>query len=527
MPRDFHLPGRSPVIACDAMAATSHPLASLAALESLRDGGNAADAAVTAAAVLSVVEPQMTGIGGDCFCMIAKPGAPVWGYNGSGRAGQRASIEDLISQGLRNIGLDSIHAVTVPGAIDAWAAVLAAHGRLGLDRALAPATHYAEQGFPVAARVAWDWSQQVAKLRADVGASRHYLRDGKAPAEGDVVKLPALAKTLRTIAAQGPRGFYEGAVAQDMVATLASRGSFLTVEDFARHRGEIVAPITTNYRGLDILELPPNTQGLTALVLLNILEQFDLAALDPLGPDRFHLMLEGARLAYAVRDAHVAEPSAMRVTVAKLIDKAFAAKLAGCIDRTRRVPRLKTAGFGGDTVYLSVVDRDRMAVSFINTLYSIFGVGICTEKSGIMLTNRGACFVLDPEHPNAFGPHKRPLHTIIPALALRGERCVLAFGVMGAHYQPMGHVQVVTNIVDHGMDVQTAIDAPRVFFVGEETVVERNLPQATIEALRARGHDVTFAHAPWGGSQAIHIDWERGVLIGGSDPRKDGCAIGC
>ena len=216
----------------------------------------------------------------------------------------------------------------------------------------------------------------------------------------------------------------------------------------------------------------------------------------------------------------------MRVPVAKLIDKAFATKLAGRIDRTRRVPRLKTAGFGGDTVYLSVVDRDRMAVSFINTLYSIFGVGICTEKSGIMLTNRGACFVLDPEHPNAFGPHKRPLHTIIPALALRGERCVLAFGVMGAHYQPMGHVQVVTNIVDHGMDVQTAIDAPRVFFVGEETVVERNLPQATIEALRARGHDVTFAHAPWGGSQAIHIDWERGVLIGGSDPRKDGCAIG-
>ena len=213
MPRDFHLPGRSPVIACDAMAATSHPLASLAALESLRDGGNAADAAVTAAAVLSVVEPQMTGIGGDCFCMIAKPGAPVWGYNGSGRAGQRASIEDLISQGLRNIAPDSIHAVTVPGAIDAWAAVLAAHGRLGLDRALAPAIYYAEQGFPVAARVAWDWSQQVAKLRADLGASRHYLRDGKAPAEGDVVKLPALAETLRTIAVQGPKGFYEGALA--------------------------------------------------------------------------------------------------------------------------------------------------------------------------------------------------------------------------------------------------------------------------------------------------------------------------
>lgn len=526
MSRDFHLPGRSPVIACDAMAATSHPLASLAALQALRDGGNAADAAVTAAAVLSVVEPQMTGIGGDCFCMISKPGAPVWGYNGSGRAGKRASFEDLISQGLRSIAPNSIHAVTVPGAVDAWAATLAAHGRFGLDRALAPAIHYAEQGFPVAARIAWDWSQQVSKLRGDAGAARHYLHGGNAPAQGDVVKLPALAETLRTIAAQGPKGFYQGAVAQDMVATMASRGSFLGTEDFAGHRGEVVVPITTNYRGLDILELPPNTQGLTALVLLNILEQFELAQLDPLGPDRVHLLLEGARLAYAVRDAHVAEPSAMRVSVPTLIDKAFAEKLAGRIDRTRRVPVRNTAGPAGDTVYLTVVDRDRMAVSFINTLYSIFGVGICTEKTGIMLTNRGACFVLDPDHPNAFGPHKRPLHTIIPALAFRGGNCVLAFGVMGAHYQPMGHVQLVTNIVDHGMDVQTAIDAPRVFFVGEQSVVERSLPQATIAALRARGHDVAFAHAPWGGGQAIHIDWQRGVLIGGSDPRKDGCALG-
>jgi gamma-glutamyltranspeptidase / glutathione hydrolase len=311
-----------------------------------------------------------------------------------------------------------------------------------------------------------------------------------------------------------------------MATILASRGSFLTMEDFAQHRGEVVASITTNYRGLDILELPPNTQGLTALVLLNILERFELAPLDPLGPDRFHLLLESARLAYAVRDAHVAEPSAMRVAVATLIDKAFAAKLAGRIDRTCRVDVPKAAASAGDTVYLTVVDRDRMAVSFINTLYSQFGVGICTEKSGIMLTNRGACFALDPEHPNAFGPHKRPLHTIIPALAFRDGKCVLSFGVMGAHYQPMGHVQVVTNIVDHGMDVQTAIDSSRAFFVGEQTVVERNLPQATVEGLRARGHDVIFAHAPWGGAQAIHIDWKRGVLIGGSDPRKDGCALG-
>ncbi len=311
-----------------------------------------------------------------------------------------------------------------------------------------------------------------------------------------------------------------------MVATVAERGSFLTADDFANHRGEVVAPITTNYRGLDLYELPPNGQGLTALVLMNILEEFDLAALDPSGPDRFHLMLEAARLAYAVRDTHLADPAHMRVPVPALIDKAFARDLAARIDRSRRVALPRTPMPGSDTVYLTVVDRDRKAVSVINTLFSYFGVGICTEQTGIMLTNRGACFVVDPAHPNTFGPGKRPMHTIIPALAGRDGRIEMAFGVMGAHYQPMGHVQLVTNMVDYGMDVQTAIDAPRAFFVGDETVIERGIPMETAVGLEARGHDVAMAYAPHGGAQAICIDWQRGVLIGGSDPRKDGCALG-
>ena len=526
MSRDFQLPGRSPVIACEGMAATSHPLASRVAIETLRAGGNAADAAVAAVAVLCVVEPHMTGIGGDCFAMIHAPDRPVWGYNGSGRAGSSASLDAVLAQGMRMIAPDSIHAVTVPGAIDAWAAILAAHGRFALDRVLAPAIHYGESGFPVAARIAWDWAQAVGKLRADAGAARHLLFDGRPPAEGDVVRLPALAQSLKLIAAQGPRAFYEGPLAQDMLATVAARGSFLAAEDFARHRGEVVAPIATNYRGLDVLELPPNSQGLTALVLLNILERFDLAALDPLGTDRFHLTLEAARLAYAVRDTHIADPAAMRVSPLDLLDKNFAAKLAARIDRATRVPLPRAPSPGDDTVYLTVVDRDRMAVSLINTLYSTFGVGICTEKTGIMLTNRGACFVLDPDHPNAFGPGKRPMHTIIPALAFRDGRCELSFGVMGAHYQPMGHTQVITNMVDYGMDVQAAIDAPRAFFLGDSAVVERGLPEATVDGLRARRHDVVRAPSPWGGAQAIGIDWQRGVLIGGSDPRKDGCALG-
>src|SRR6266699_1107493 len=526
MSRDFQLPGRSPVIACDGMAATSHPLASLAAVEALRAGGTAADAAVAAVAVLCVVEPHMTGIGGDCFCMLHVPGKPVWGYNGSGRAGARASLNALIAQGIRSIASHSIHAVTVPGAIDAWAAILNAHGRFSLSRALDPAIRYAESGFPVASRVAWDWAWEIDKLRADTGATRHFLFQGGAPTEGDIVRLPALAQTLATIAENGPRAFYEGPIADEIVATIAARGSFLTAEDFVRHRGEVVAPIAINYRGLDVLELPPNSQGLTALVLLNILERFDLATLDPLGPERFHLALEAARLAYAVRDTHVADPDFMRAAVPALLDKGFAAELAGRIDRARRMPRARAPAPGSDTVYLTVFDRDRMAVSLINTLFSHFGVGICTQETGIMLTNRGACFVVDPDHPNTFGPSKRPMHTIIPALGFRDGRCEFSFGVMGSHYQPMGHVQVVTNIVDYAMDVQAAIDAPRAFFVGETTVVERGLPPASVEGLRARGHQVALAPLPWGGAQAIRIDWERGVLMGGSDPRKDGCALG-
>lgn len=525
MSRDFQLPGRSPVIACEGMAATSHPLATLAAIDTLRAGGNAADAAVAAVAVLCVVEPHMTGIGGDCYWLASQPGKPVSGYNGSGRAGAKASYDVLRAQGLSEIGT-SIHAITVPGAIDAWDAILKAHGRFGLDRALGPAIKYAEGGFPVAQRVAWDWGRFTDRLKADRGAAKHYLFNGAPPQEGDVIRLPALAQTLKTIATKGARAFYEGEIAADMAATLAARGSFLSADDFASHRGEAVTPISANYRGLDLIEIPPNGQGLTALVMLNILENFDLKSFNPLGPDRFHLVLEAARLGFAMRDTHIADTAFMRTPVADLLDKGFAKKLAAKIDLKKRTQLPKTPTPGTDTVYLTVVDRDRMAVSFINTLFSHFGSGICTEKTGILLTNRGACFTMEQGHPNVFGPNKRPLHTIIPALAMRAGRCDMSFGVMGAHYQPMGHVQIVNNMIDYGMDVQQAIDAPRFFFEGEKTVVERGTPAATIEGLKARGHDVALAFTPWGGAQTIKIDWERGVLIAGSEPRKDGCALG-
>jgi gamma-glutamyltranspeptidase/glutathione hydrolase len=525
MLRDFHSPGRSAVYACDGMAATSHPLASQTAIDTLKAGGTAADAAVAAAATLAVVEPHMTGIGGDCFCLVAKPGVPIWGYNGSGRAAAAARADVLWHQGIRAIDNNSPHSVTVPGAVEAWSAVLENHGRFGLDRALEPAIRYADNGFPVAPRVAYDWTFAEQALRADPGAARHFLVDGRAPAVGDIMRFPALAETLRAIAARGPKAFYEEAAAE-IVATLAPRGSWLTGEDFARHRGEQVVPIASGYRGLDVVELPPNGQGLVALVLLNILENFDLASLDPHGPERLHIALEAARMAFAVRDTHVADPAFMRISAPSLLDKGFARGLADRIDRGKRVKLPAAPIPGSDTVYLTVVDRDRMAVSFINSLFGEFGSRIATEKSGIMLHNRGACFVVAPDHPNAIGPSKRPMNTIIPALGVRDGQCELAFGVMGAHYQPMGHAHVVTSLVDYGMDLQAAIDSPRFFYEDEATIVERGISTATTVGLRERGHQVTVRGRPWGGAQAVAIDWQRGVLIGASDGRKDGCAAG-
>src|SRR5205807_2333592 len=399
MSRDFQLPGRSAVIACEGMAATSHPLASLAAIEALRAGGNAADAAVTAVAVLCVVEPAMTGIGGDCFCLVAKPDQPVWGYNGSGRAAASATTEKLLAQGLsRKIPATSPHAVTVPGAIEAWEAILKSHGRFGLDRALQAAIGYAENGFVVAPRVGADWAEQVGKLKPHAGSVKYYLANGEAPAIGSVVRLPALAATMQAIAAGGAQAFYEGAIAADIAATVQSKGGLLAADDLARHRGDIVAPISTNYRGLDVVELPPNGQGLTALVLLNILEQFDVAKLDPAGSERLHLALEAARLAFAVRDTHIADPATMREPVPGLIAKGFAKKLAALLDPDKRIAVPKALPPTSDTVYLTVVDRDRTAVSLINSLYSAFGTGICSEKTGIMLHNRGTGFVLEAGH---------------------------------------------------------------------------------------------------------------------------------
>ncbi len=526
MTRDFHFPGRSPAYATGGMVATSHPLASLAAVEILRAGGTAADAAVAAIAVAGVAEPHMTGIGGDCFCLVAKPGQPVWGYNGSGRAGAAMRAEALIEQGLKEIAPTSVHSVTVPGAVEAWETILKTHGRFGLDRVLAPAITAAEAGVPVAPRVAFDWARAKDKLSLHPGAVKHLLPNGDVPKVGDVVKFPALAKTLWAIGERGARAFYEGEVADDIVETLKAMGGVLTADDFAAHRGDVATPLVSNYRGLDIVELPPNGQGMIALILLNILERFGLKDLDPLGADRLHLMTEAGRLAYAVRNAHVADPAFMTQSVESLLDRGFAAQLADMIDPVKRSNFPKAPKPQGSTVLACVVDRDRNAVTIINSLFSAFGSGIATEKTGVLLHHRGSGFNLELGHPNCIGPNKRPMHTIIPALAMRDGRVEMAFGVMGGAYQAMGHAHFISNVVDYGMDVQAAIDLPRIFFEGEQVTLESGIGETVLQNLRARGHDAVRAVLPHGGGQAIKIDWERGVLIGGSDPRKDGLALG-
>jgi gamma-glutamyltranspeptidase/glutathione hydrolase len=526
MTRDFHAPGRSPVYAMNGMVATSHPLSSFAAIETLKAGGNAADAAVAAIAVAGVVEPQMTGIGGDCFCIVAKPGQPVWGYNGSGRSAAAMRAQFLIDQGLKEIATTSVHSVTVPGAVEAWQTILRTHGRFGLDRTLSFAIDAAEQGVPVPPRVQFDWSLAQAKLAADPVTASIYLPGAAAPNVGDVMRYPALAQTLRKIAKGGARAFYEGEVADDIVATLKARGGLLTAQDFAAHRGDEASPIASAYRGLDVIELPPNGQGVAALLLLNMLERFDIAALDPVGADRLHLLLEVGRLAYAVRNQHVADPAFMQTSVAALLDRGFAAELAKKIDLKKRSDFGPLPKPPSSTVLCCVVDRDRNAVTIINSLFSAFGSGIATKKTGVLLHHRGSGFNLNPASPNCIGPSKRPLHTIIPALAARDGRVEMAFGVMGGAYQAFGHAHFISNLMDYGMELQTAINQPRLFFEGEPVVVENGISDAVFQDLRARGHDTIRRASPLGGAQAIRIDWDRGVLIGGSDARKDGCALG-
>ncbi|HQT67073.1 MAG: gamma-glutamyltransferase [Rhodospirillales bacterium 20-60-12] len=530
--RDFHLAGRSPVYAERAMAATSMPAATFAALEMLRAGGNAMDAAITACALLGVIEPQSTGIGGDCFCLYAPAGSgKVIALNGSGRAPAAAHIDWYEAHGITALDSTSAHGVTIPGAVGAWEKLLAAHGTRGLADVLQPAIHYAEQGFAVTPRVAFDWAITADKLRKTNAAL--FLPGGRTPAAGDHFVQAQLGKTLRAIAQHGARAFYEGDIAAAMVAELRGRGGLQTMEDFAagRQAAQFVDPISLDWRGHTIWECPPNGSGLLALMLLGILEAGPSAPDGPLGAIRLHRHIEAARLVYRDRDAFLADPSHSDVPVAHLLSPAYLAGLRRLIDDDHALTNLPRAGEDmlpkhRDTVYLCVVDEQGNACSLINSTFESFGSGILAGDTGIMLQNRGLGFSLQRGHPNCIAPNKRPMHTIIPGMMTKAGRAVMPFGVMGGHYQPMGQSYFLTNMFEYGLDIQESLDLPRVFPFAGQLELEPQISAATQAALAERGHHIDHTKRPHGGGQAIYIDHDRGILIGGSDPRKDGCAMG-
>jgi len=525
--RDFNVPGRSAAMAANGMVATSAPRATLAGLDVLRAGGNALDAAIAAVAVQCVVEPQSTGIGGDCFVLYSQKGAPPVSLNGSGRAPGKATVEWYADRQVREIETQTPHAVTVPGAVDAWCELNREYGSKPLSELLEPAAQAAEDGYVVTPRVAWDWSRNQWKLQDPVTA-KLMLPGGKPPVAGDRMKNPALAATLRRIGREGRAAFYEGAVMRDIVGRLKSLGGLHEPEDFDAQRAEWVEPIHAPYRGYDIYECPPNGQGLAALMILRQLEGFSLGDESLSEADRLHLLAEATKSAYRVRDDFFADPAQADVDVAGFLSDEWAERARGQIRLDAVLPGNEWHGgtLHQDTVYLCAVDRDGNACSFINSLFSSFGSGIVAPESGVILQNRGSGFRTTPGHPNAIAPGKRPFHTIIPAMLVKDGRTVMPFGVMGGQYQAVGHAHVVHRMIDRGLDPQQAAEAPRSFAFRGKLQVERANPESIVTDLARRGHQIDVRNVPIGGCQAIWMDHERGALIGGSDPRKDGLALG-
>jgi gamma-glutamyltranspeptidase/glutathione hydrolase len=533
---------RSVVMGRQGMIATSQPLASAAGLQVLREGGNAVDAAVTAAAVLSVVEPTMTGIGGDLFAIVFNPRtSKLEGLNASGRSGYAATPEAFRKRGLTAVPERGVLSITVPGVVDGWAELLSKHGTIPLARALGPAIEYARSGFPVSEIIAYQWKGVEGVLAADPASAATCLIDGRAPAPGQVFANPRLAATLEQIASGGRDAFYKGPIAQAIVADLHARGGLLDARDFAGHHADWVDPIGTSYRGVELFELPPNTQGFVALEMLNILEGYDLKALGLNTAPYLHLLVEAKRIAFADREAYLADPASVPADLLKrLISKDYAASRRKQIDPNRAADdyapmpiggRMR-AGAGididttGDTVYLTAADGKGNVISLIQSLFDAFGSGIVAGDTGIVLQNRGSLFVLKPGHPDEIAPHKRPMHTLVPAMVMKDGRPWLSYGVMGGDMQPQGHVQVLLNLIEFGMNVQEAGEAPRFRHSPAGLAVESGISPEARSGLSQRGHRLIDAVGVFGGFQAVLIDPKTGVLMGGSDPRKDGLAIG-
>ncbi|MBE3575700.1 MAG: gamma-glutamyltransferase family protein [Firmicutes bacterium] len=546
---------RSPVLGLRGAVATSQPLAALAGIRMLLAGGNAVDAAIATAAALTVVEPTSNGLGSDAFALVWD-GHKLHGLNGSGRTPQALTPEVFARRGLHQVPSEGWLPITVPGAISAWVELAHRFGSMPLTEVLRPAIEYAEQGSPVSPVIAGYWKAAERRFRrwAEAGAptdssgdlvhpfSETFLVNGRAPRPGEVFRCPDLGRSLRLIAESKGEAFYRGGLAERIASWAAATGGFITRDDLARHRAEWVEPISTSYRGFDIWEIPPNGQGLAALMALNILEGFDMARLPHLSAHQLHLLIEALKLSFADAYAYIADPAVASVPTEALLDKGYAqARRAlirqpqtwrddgegegGCLANPSPTPGLPQRA---DTVYLCTADGEGRLVSFIQSNYMGFGSGVVVPGTGISLQNRGACFTLQEGHPNRLAPGKRPFHTIIPGFISRSGVPLAAFGVMGGDMQPQGHVQVVVGVVDYGLNPQAAIDAPRLRVLGGPAVaLESVIPAETARQLARWGHHVRVdpEMAGFGGGQMIWRDPESGVLIAGSEPRKDGAAL--
>ena len=535
---------RSTVISTHGMVATSHPLAASVGLDVLKQGGNAVDAAIATNAMLGLVEPMSCGIGGDLFVIYwdAKS-QKLYGLNASGRSPYALNRNVFKNRGLDQIPLDGPLSWSVPGCVDGWFEL---HGRFGkqpMQALLQPSIEYGTEGFPVTEIIAGYWSKADEAFADQPDSQSTFLIDGKPPVEGQIFCNPNLARTYELIAKEGKKAFYEGSIARQIVDYSSNHGGFFSMKDFTDHRSIWVDPVSTNYRGYDVWELPPNGQGIAALEILNVLEGYDLASMGAGSAEYLHLFVEAKKLAFADRAKFYADPEFNSLPVSQLISKPYAVRQRARIDAQRAASNVHAGDpilQHGDTVYLTVVDQNRNCCSLIQSNYYGFGSKVTPGNLGFALQNRGALFSLSDDHLNRLEPHKRPFHTIIPAMVTKDERPWLCFGVMGGDMQPQGHVQVLCNLIDFGMNVQAAGDAPRVRHVGSQQPtgvpmdgagvinVESGVSDAAVRGLLSRGHKIArVAGGGYGGYQAIQIDWKNGTLHGATESRKDGVALGC
>lgn len=519
------------IIARNGIVASSQPLAVQAGIDVLKKGGNAVDAAIAVAATLNVVEPMSTGIGGDVFALIySQKDNKLHSLNASGWSPKNLTIDYFKDKGLDKIPLEGMQAVTIPGAVSGFEKALTEFGTMSFKDVLEPAIFYAENGFPVSELIGYSWHQAIEKLKSHPATAKNYLINGRSPRVGETFYSKDLAKTFRTIAKGGAQEFYNGTIAKKIVEFSDNNEGFFTLDDFASYEAHWDTPISSKYKDYEIFQCPPNGQGIATLLGLNILKGFEIKSLIHNSSEYLHLLIEAKKLAWADLRKFVADPDFNKLPMEKLLSDEYSNKQQNRIDLNKAATNVKSGldYSQGDTVYLSIVDKDRNVVSFINSLYYGFGSGCVVDGTGICLQNRGALFSLDPKHLNSLEPRKKPFHTIIPAMVFQNDLPILNFGVMGGDMQPQGQMQIFLNLIEYGMNIQQAIEAPRFRHYDVNMIaLEQGIGVKTQAKLKAKGHEIKSDIGEFfGGAQAIAIDNEEDVLFGGSDPRRDGCAIG-